>query len=69
MKHFTCLKQRMSSHCNAPLNNVENKFTPYKVIHFYERWYGYDGVKFLFELDKTLSFHGSGVTKDEKIGF
>jgi hypothetical protein len=69
MKHFTCPKQRMSSHCNAPLNNVEKKFTLYKVIQFYERWYGYDGIKFLFELDRTLSFHGWGVTKNEKIGF
>lgn len=69
MKHFTFPKQRMNSHCNAPFNNGENFFTSYKVIHFYERWYGYDGVKFLFEQDGTLSFHGWGVTKDEKIGF
>ncbi len=69
MKHFTCPKQRMSSQCNAPFNNVEKKFTLYKVTRFYERWYGCDGVKFLFELDRTLSFHAWGVTKDEKIGF
>jgi len=58
-----------TKHYNAPLSNGERFFTPYKVLHFYERWYGYNGIKFLFELEGTLSFHGWDVTKDEKISF